>query len=38
MVGCGGKEAAGAGVEEDTGVGGEELDTALSGAVMATSF
>ena len=38
MVGCGGKEAAGAGFEDDTGVGGEELDTALSGAGMAISF
>ena len=34
MVGCGGKDAAGAGLEDDTGVVREELDT----AVMATSF
>jgi len=29
---------AGEGGEDDTGVGGEELENTLSGAVMATSF
>ena len=38
MVGCGGKEAAGTGFKDDTGVGGKELDTALLGVVMATSI